>query len=281
MNRRKTGQKAVVILIVFVAIFGLMGYKKNVYADSTTVTHVLKQGMQNSEVAALQERLKELNLFSTNVTGYFGNITKQSVMSFQSSNGLYADGVVGPITADALFNQQQQVLAKTETVSRGDSDRQNVLIPWFNGVEDIFSLGSEAIVTDVDTGISFRVKRTGGTNHSDTETLSKEDTELLKKIFNGQWSWERRAVIVTVGNRIIAASMAGMPHAGRDDKPARAIVSNRSDGYGTGVNYDSIKGNGMSGHFDIHFLNSRTHGTNRVDEKHQAMIQKAAKIYMN
>ena len=281
MNRRKTGQKAVVILIVFVAIFGLMGYKNKVYAASTTVTHVLKQGMQNSEVAALQERLKELNLFSTNVTGYFGNITKQSVMSFQSSNGLYADGVVGPITADALFNQQQQVLAKTETVSRGDSDRQNVLIPWFNGVEDIFSLGSEAIVTDVDTGISFRVKRTGGTNHSDTETLSKEDTELLKKIFNGQWSWERRAVIVTVGNRIIAASMAGMPHAGRDDKPARTIVSNRSDGYGTGVNYDSIKGNGMSGHFDIHFLNSRTHGTNRVDEKHQAMIQKAAKIYMN
>ena len=281
MNRRKTGQKAVVILIVFVAIFGLMGYKNKVYAASTTVTHVLKQGMQNSEVAALQERLKELNLFSTNVTGYFGNITKQSVVSFQSSNGLYTDGVVGPITADALFNQQQQVLAKTETVSRGDSDRQNVLIPWFNGVEDIFSLGSEAIVTDVDTGISFRVKRTGGTNHSDTETLSKGDTELLKKIFDGKWSWERRAVIVTVGNRIIAASMAGMPHAGRDDKPARAIVSNRSDGYGTGVNYDSIKGNGMSGHFDIHFLNSRTHGTNRVDEKHQAMIQKAAKIYMN
>jgi hypothetical protein len=120
------------------------------------------------------------------------------------------------------------------------------------------------------------VQRTGGTNHADTETLSKEDTEILKEIYGGQWKWDRRAIILTVGDRRIAASMSGMPHAGRDDLAARTMVRNRSGGYGTGINYDSIKGNGMDGHFDIHLLHSRTHKTNRVDFMHSQMVLKAA-----
>lgn len=280
MKKAKIVQQ-VVVLVVFVLLFGLIGYKNQVYAASNEVTHVLKQGMKEDEVAKLQERLKELNFFNVNITGYFGDITKKSVMSFQESKGLDVDGIAGPQTVNALFNQQQQRPVRATTASRGDIDRQNILIPWFNGAENIFAVGTEAVVTDVDTGISFRVERTGGSNHSDTETLSKEDTAVLKKIYGGEWSWKRRAVIVTVGKQKIAASMTGMPHAGREDKPAREVVSDRSEGYGTGINYDSIKGNGMSGHFDIHFLGSRTHGTNRIDEQHQAMVEKAAKSYNN
>lgn len=280
MKKAKIVQQ-VVVLVVFVLLFGLIGYKNQVYAASNEVTHVLKQGMKEDEVAKLQERLKELNFFNVNITGYFGDITKKSVMSFQESKGLDVDGIAGPQTVNALFNQQQQRPVRATTASRGDIDRQNILIPWFNGAENIFAVGTEAVVTDVDTGISFRAERTGGSNHSDTETLSKEDTAVFKKIYGGEWSWKRRAVIVTVGKQKIAASMTGMPHAGREDKPAREVVSDRSEGYGTGINYDSIKGNGMSGHFDIHFLGSRTHGTNRIDEQHQAMVEKAAKSYNN
>jgi peptidoglycan hydrolase-like protein with peptidoglycan-binding domain len=234
--------------------------------------------------------LKTLNFFSVGVTGYFGKITKNSVIGFQKSEGLAADGIVGPNTADALHNREnpklQSMVAEPESTvmtakASRSGDRENILLPWFNGAEDIFKVGTNAIVTDVETGISFHVRRTGGVNHSDTETLSKEDTALLKKICGGEWNWERRAVLVTVEGHKIAASMTGMPHAGRDDKPARIVVGGRSDGYGVGLNYDSVKGNAMDGHFDIHFLNSRTHGTNRVDERHQSMIRKAAESYMN
>ncbi len=73
----------------------------------------------------------------------------------------------------------------------------------------------------------------------------------------------------------IAASMTARPHAGRDDKPADRVVSNRSGGFGTGTNFDKVKGNDMDGHFDLYFLNSRTHYSNEEDAKHNAMIQKA------
>jgi len=32
----------------------------------------------------------------------------------------------------------------------------------------------------------------------------------------------------------------------------------------------------MNGVFDVHFLNSKTHGTNRVDENHQKAVREAA-----
>ena len=70
--------------------------------------------------------------------------------------------------------------------------------------------------------------------------------------------------------------MAAMPHAGVDSQPANKILNKRSQGYGRGYNLDKIKNNGMDGVFDVHFLNSRTHGTNRVDANHQKAVRKAA-----
>ena len=71
--------------------------------------------------------------------------------------------------------------------------------------------------------------------------------------------------------------MAAMPHAGVDKSPANKFISSRSGGYGRGANLDKIKNNGMSGVVDVHFLNSRTHGTNKVDAKHQKAVKEAAK----
>jgi len=76
----------------------------------------------------------------------------------------------------------------------------------------------------------------------------------MKKIYGGKWSWARRAIVVEVDGYRIAASMNGMPHGGQ-----------------------AISGNNFDGQFCIHFLNSRTHGSDRVDPDHQAAIKKAAK----
>lgn len=60
-------------------------------------TVTLKQGMSGSQVLELQGALGV-----SQMTGYFGSITKAAVMAFQSSHGLTADGVVGPMTGAAL-----------------------------------------------------------------------------------------------------------------------------------------------------------------------------------
>ena len=39
--------------------------------------------------------------------------------------------------------------------------------------------------------------------------------------------------------------------------------------------FSLINENNMDGHTCIHFLNSRTHGTDRVDEAHQAAVAEA------
>ncbi|KYH30383.1 MULTISPECIES: hypothetical protein [Clostridium] len=142
--------------------------------------------------------------------------------------------------------------------------------------KNVFSINTIAEVTDVYTKKTFKVKRTMGTNHADSEALTKEDTEIIKSIWGG-FSWERRPVILNIKGRRIAASMSAMPHAGIDSAPAYKIINNRSDGYGRGQNLDVIKGNGMDGHFDIHFLNSTRHKDGKKDPQHQAAVLKAAK----
>lgn len=149
------------------------------------------------------------------------------------------------------------------------------LLGWFDTVDSLFARGDTAIVTDLATGLRVEVARTGGTNHADCETTTSEQTAILLKIAEGSWNWTRRPVIVEVDGERIAASLTARPHAGRDDKPAHERVSGRSGGYGTGTNWDSIKGNNMDGHFDIHFYGSKTHVHNSKDRQHQAAIQVA------
>ncbi len=124
---------------------------------------------------------------------------------------------------------------------------------WDSDIQKIFARGVVAQITDVETGLSWRERRNGGTNHADCQPLTAADTAALKKAYGGKWSWNRRAVFVTINGVNYAASINGMPH-------------------GSG----SITDNNFGGHHCIHFTNSRTHGTNKVCSLHQAAIKKAA-----
>lgn len=256
-----------VVLCTILLIFSV-----NAFAEGS----LLKKGMSGDNVVLLQDNLRSLGYFNVESTGYFGSITKNAVIRLQRDNGILVDGIVGNQTYGVINNL---LSGGSAAVSRGSVDRTanaNYLMPWFGGVDSFFKIGDTASVYDIDSGLSFKVKRTYGYNHSDTETLSAEDTAIMKRIYGGQWSWSRRAIIVTVNGTRIAASMAGMPHAGVDSAATNTYVQSRSGGFGSGTNLDAVKGNGMNGHFDIHFYGSRTHGTNRVDPDHQAMVKKAA-----
>ena len=76
----------------------------------------------------------------------------------------------------------------------------------------IYNVGAIATITDLDSGLSFRVRHLGGSNHADSEPLTAADTAIMKQIFNGRWTWDTRAILLKVGGRVLAASMAGMPH---------------------------------------------------------------------
>lgn len=268
-------------MLTFVCTFVLLILlsSQTAFAGSTT----LKYGMRGDSVTKLQQDLKTIGVVSFKATGYYGTLTKKGVIKFQKKYGLKVDGIAGSQTLGKIAKLRGiksttvAAAAVKSATSRGDIAPRGSIerLPWFTSVNSLFGIGDIVTVTDVNTGLKLQVKRTYGHNHADVETLTAADTQILKRIAGGDWNWTRRAVIVEVHGHRIAASIAPRPHAGRDDKPANVTVSNRSGDYGTGENLDTVKGNGMDGHFDMHFYGSRTHGTNRVDEAHQKMVQKA------
>jgi peptidoglycan hydrolase-like protein with peptidoglycan-binding domain len=71
------------------------------------------------EVVALQDDLKALGYFPEEVrsTGYYGEITRESVREFQQASGLPVDGIADRVTRDridrAIANMGSQAIAET------------------------------------------------------------------------------------------------------------------------------------------------------------------------
>lgn len=151
---------------------------------------------------------------------------------------------------------------------------------WFENITFDFPRGSDARIFDIDSGREFYIRRTFGTNHADIEPLTKYDARIMYEIWGG-FSWSRRAVLVYVGNYIFAGSLTNFPHAGVDGKPPLSIVDNRSGGFGRGLNFNAISGNGIHGHMCLHFYGSLTHVTNRRNPQHSAKISQARDFLIN
>lgn len=169
-------------------------------------------------------------------------------------NNLTTDGTLA-INQELKIPEAAAQVSKAEAEALDDKEKimlKGEYIGWFDKVQYIFEKNDVATVTDVKTGKSFKVKRLYGRNHADVEPLTKEDAAVMKSIY-GSWSWDRRAVIVTIDGKNIAGSMNGMPHGG-----------------------EQIKDNSFQGHFCIHFKGSKTHSGNRVDATHQAAVKLAA-----
>ena len=228
-----------------------------------SIKSTLSMGSSGSEVTSLQKRLINLNYMSGSADGSFGAKTRDAVMLFQKQTGLTVDGKAGKTTINKLFASSAEKYDGKTTISSSSSSsssgsssssKSSVILAdwWTSDIQKVYSRGTIATVTDVKTGISWKVKRRGGTNHADTEPLTAEDTAKMKQAYGGSWSWNRRAIWVTVNGKTYAASQNGMPHA-----------------------VYSITDNNFNGHICIHFLNSRTHTGNRLDSAHQSCVKAA------
>src|SRR5579885_167032 len=63
---------------------------------------VLKQGSSGPQVRQVQQLLARRGFRPGPADGYFGEATEAAVLAFQRSEGMVADGIVGPRTASAL-----------------------------------------------------------------------------------------------------------------------------------------------------------------------------------
>ncbi len=232
----------------------LTGYVHSDYLKISKADHVmniLKKGMKGAAVKDLQLELRRRHFMVANATGYFGDVTEGAVKAFQKAAGVAQDGIVGEETYALVFGDNDI----STTVAEMFGITGEVKRSTWDDIAKVFRKGTIATVTDVKTGKQYKVRRFGGWWHADCEPLTAADTAIMKSIYGGTWSWDRRAIWVTVGSRTYAASQNGMPH----------LASPTPD-------------NNFPGHFCIHFNDSKVHETGKECPRHQYCVDYAYRM---
>ncbi len=229
-----------------------------------------------------------------NTSGVFDLQTLLAVKLLQETHGLEVDGIVGPQTwsvllsnegepeiytvqsGDTLWGLSRKWNTTTSRIRKLNNlgnpemikENQQLKIPGtarlepesiiplsWSQVDNRFPEDKTVIITDVETGLHLRVNRLYGTYHADVEPLTREDTSTLRKIYGGEWSWDRRAVVVHLENKKIAGSINGYPHGG-----------------------ETKHNNNFNGHICLHFNGSRLHTSEKMGPEHQQQIKKAENL---
>ncbi len=101
-----------------------------------TPAKTLQFGDVGDDVKKLQQSLKDLGFNVGSIDGIFGKMTDAAVRAFQSYNGLYVDGIVGPQT----ISQLNKVLPKIEEGSEAWNEMEEAI---YNNKQAIVSYAKE------------------------------------------------------------------------------------------------------------------------------------------
>lgn len=87
-------------VLILLAVFFVLGFSQTALASLGDT--LLRVGSTGPDVVQLQTELNYLGYNAGTADGIFGTKTKTGVIAFQTAESLSADGIVGPITANAL-----------------------------------------------------------------------------------------------------------------------------------------------------------------------------------
>lgn len=189
----------------------------------------IKKGDSGAAVVLVQQRLIDLGYLNFRTTGTFGDMSKTAVQNFQRRNNISPrSGEVDEATYTALFSKDVLRVASSPVVPRVAGPRLvspakfGELTPW-KQIAAVFSVDMAVTITDLYTNYTFTVKRTGGLNHAKVQAVSVADHATYIKCFGGSYTWEKRPVLVSLGDKVYAASLFGMPN------QANSTVPNKSE----------------------------------------------------
>lgn len=195
---------------------------------------------------------KNANVYSgaSSSTKKIASVSKGAKLEIVGVNGNYYQvtngSAYGYIPKGSVSKTKPSTKSSTAWKSKVET------INWFNGGSSILSKGEYATIYDINTGLTVRIRCLYGSNHADVEPATKADTAKLLKIAGGSFSWDSHAVILHADGRYIAAAINTMPHGEQ-----------------------AVTNNGYDGQFCLHLTGSKTHGSDSVNEDHQASILRA------
>lgn len=224
-------------------------------SDYLTIGQVLKVPVSSNE--SINSNISTVN-YKVAVGDNLWNIAQKyntTMNAIIKSNMLASDKIMpGQILTIPKNSSEVVKPVGIEILRKRPSSAYGDLYTWENG-RRLFTVGAKGTLRDLRTGVTFNVKYYGGSNHADIVPLTTTDTNKMKNIF-GSWSWSNRPMILYFNqggvSYQLAVSLAGMPHGTTD-----------------------VYTNGVSGHFDMYFYNSRSHNTNSISTSHQNNVLKA------
>lgn len=206
---------------------------------SNSMDAILSQNSKSKgpAVVSMQARLKELGYFISKVTGTYGVATNNAVKVFQMSNNLPSDGSMGPQSAEVLYSNdcKRKPLAAGVTIPSGPAQQAErkygygEKLDW-SEMDKLIPINTTITVIDFNTNQDFKMIRTGGKNHAEVQSASAEDNQKFLTIFGNAYTWEKRPVLVMIGDKKYAASLFGSPH-GQDSTVVSTVMSGSTDLY--------------------------------------------------
>lgn len=232
-----------------------------------------------STVKDIQTKLKAIGMYSGSITGNIGAKTTAAIKAFQKKYGLTVDGIAGQKTIAKLNSVYTSSAAAKSSSSTSTSSSSSGTVQtsgtvytlnWFkaknNGIFKKIGLyaGYRATLKDLTTGLSLTIRIQSAGNHLDVEPATASDTAVLCNIYGvssaseitSKKHYQRRPMLLTTSTGYkFVCSMYGVPHG-----------------------EEKVTDNKYPGQFCLHFLNSKTHSSDKVDSDHMAAIQKAANM---
>ena len=143
-------------------------------------------------------------------------------------------------------NGKKAYILKKYTEKEQKKKQGPYYIDWNKG-NKLWETKSSTLLYLIDSNKYIEVKRCGGLNHFDVEPLTEQDAAALS-----YYSWDCHPAILYLNTKKIPCSYNTMPHGKQ-----------------------TIDNNNFDGHFCIHLIGSKTHGTNTIQTEHQKAIERA------
>lgn len=160
-------------------------------------------------------------------------------------SGVTVNGMSGYVSSEFIRQlERPQAMSEAAFAPALAEINGNVELLHWSHIREIMPTGTIIQVFDIRSGLTYFVRNWSNGRHADVDTLTYEDTQIMRRTFGGVWSWDPRPVLVTFNGRTFAAAINGMPHGG-----------------------SMVAGNGINGHFCLHFYGSATHNGNRAYER--------------
>lgn len=126
---------------------------------------ILRRGSRGSDVAEVQARLSELGYMPGPIDGIFGVKTEAAVIRFQRDRGLTPDGIVGPLTYNAMFQPGPQPDYILYTIKAGDTFYK-LSLAYGVSVDEIIAANPGVDPYQLRIGQQIKIPKTPGRRHT-------------------------------------------------------------------------------------------------------------------